>query len=752
MIFLRKPNPFRILLFFTAFCLSVHLILPGEADAATAGSEITEDNELIKSEPEFDGRARIGLSLSGGGAKGFAHLGVIRVLEEAGVPIDYITGTSMGALIGGLYAMGYSVDEIETLAVELDWSDLFSDETRRRHIPVEEKEWDSLYLVTLPIVDRSVTLPTGVVAGQRIQLLFNRLAWPYPGYQDFSEFPIPFACVATNLENGELVLLNEGYISDAIRASIAIPSVFTPKKLDGKLLIDGGVVRNLPVEEARDMGADFVIAVNVSAPLLEYDQIKNILDILDQTVSFQIAESMNRSKELADIVLEDITIMEEFGILDFEKIKEIIEKGEELARARMDDFKALAEAVNQYRNGKPEPRELPESRGFIYLSEIEVKGIEDASVNQVKNKMNLHPGTFVSLEDINYGIENVYGMQFYDKVNYRLIEDEGINEYILEVEVQERQLDLFRFGFNYDNFRRASILLNTTYRNLVFPNSISRANVKLGEEPYVDLRFFNYLTTDANFALGLRANYSLNRTDIFSESGDRLATYNTNSFFFEGQVVPYTNNQVMYQLSLRQEFYHVSSRVGDFDFPGGATNITQIITRFEQDNLDRLNFPRRGHNVVIQASQSFNLLNDAINFFQTSLSWNGYFEISDRWVILAGANAGYASRSELPLHRQFEFGGYPDMVGYRLYEISGNNIRMVQLGARLEPFNNRFITVRGNVASTEDFLELDFVNTPLRVGWSISAGINTAIAPFNFALMGSRRNPLLFQYSIGVSF
>ncbi|MFW6348232.1 MAG: patatin-like phospholipase family protein, partial [Cyclonatronaceae bacterium] len=243
---------------------------------------------------------KFGLTLSGGGAKGFAHLGVLKVLEEVGMPIDYISGTSMGALVGGLYAMGYSTEYIEEVISAMNWNELFSDDQRRRHMPMEEKEWDSKYLLTLPLIEGGVGLPSGVVAGQRIQLLLNQLAWPHPGYQDFHAFPIPFTAVATNLETGEPLIMTEGYIAEAIRASISIPSIFNPVNMNGHLLIDGGVVRNLPVEEAREMGADYVLAVNVSPPLREAGELLSIIDVLDQTITFQVSDNINASKEQAD--------------------------------------------------------------------------------------------------------------------------------------------------------------------------------------------------------------------------------------------------------------------------------------------------------------------------------------------------------------------------------------------------------------------------------------------------------------------
>lgn len=747
--FISRPFLRQLLLFLCAFICGY---LPA-AQAAAANSRVVaaQADSLTSGD---DGSTRVGLTLSGGGAKGFAHLGVLKVLEEVGMPIDYISGTSMGALVGGLYAMGYSTEYIEALTAGLDWNELFTDEQRRRYIPMEEKEWDSKYLLTLPLVDGGVGLPSGVVAGQRIQLLLNQLAWPYPGYQDFHEFPIPFTSVATNLETGEPLIMTEGFIAEAIRASISIPSIFNPVEIDGQMLIDGGVVRNLPVEEVRAMGADYVLAINVSAPLREAGELRSIVDILDQTITFQVSDNINASKKKADMVLEDEKIFE-FPITDFERAQEIIDLGEALARRHYEELEELARRLQQERGRQPVYPLLPEQQNLIYISDIEVEGVQEGSPEQIKAKMALSGGTYATLDEIILGIENVYAMQFYEKVSYRLVRDEDAGRadaYILLLDVLETRQGVFGFGFNYDNYESASILLNLNYRNFLYPSSLSRINVKLGEEPYVDVRFFNYITTESNLALNMRANYTLETIDFFNQDGARITSYNTNIFFIEGLLVPSITNRSMISLGARQEFFDISRRVGVLDFPGGASSVTEFIARWDLDNLDRAHFPRRGHQLSLLTSQSIGLLNTAVNFFRAEADWSGNFRLSDTTVLKTRMLAGYATRDELPLHKQFRLGGYSDFVGFRSDEIASNNMRMLQAGLQHELLPNRYVIAMGNVASTKELYNIDFKNNPLRIGWSLGLGINTMIAPVHIAVMGSQRNPVIVQYRVGVQF
>lgn len=697
---------------------------------------------------------KVGISLSGGGAKGFAHLGVLKVLEEVGMPIDYISGTSMGALVGGLYSMGYSSEYIEELASSLNWDELFSDRQRRRHIPMEEKEWNELYLLTLPLVDGGVGLPAGVVAGQRIELLLSRLAWPYPGHQSFLDFPIPFTSVATNIETGEAVIMDEGYIAEAIRASISIPSIFSPVEVDGKILIDGGVVRNLPVEECRAMGADYVLGVNVSAPLKDAENLTNIVEILDQTITFQISDNVRHSKEMADWVLQDERIFD-ISATDFDRAQEIIDIGEDMARQHYDELLRLAQSFRAERAQRELYPFLPGYGGLVYITDITVKNLRGGSSNQIRSKLQLSENTYTSPDDIVNGIENLYGMQFYEKVTYRLVKDESVDypkAYILELNVVERERGIFGFGFNYSNFNGAAILLNLNYRNLLYPGTLSRLNVRLGEEPYVDTRYFYYLPGESDYTLNLRGNYSLDTIDFFDADGNRTTSFNTHSFFVETAFIPYSSNQSMMGLGLRQEFFHLSRRVGGLDFPGGGSSVSELFTRWHFDNLERAHFPRRGHSFKIELSQSLNLLDTSLNYFRASGMWNGNISLNEQMTFTPAAYIGYASRSELPLHKQFRLGGHPGLVGFREDEISSSKVRMLQAGLRYEIMPNRFISFLTNAASTEELDNFDFKNTPVRLGWGVGAGVRTMIAPMEVVLMSSSRHYFLLQYSIGISF
>src|SRR5438046_661600 len=269
---------------------------------------------------------RVGVALSGGAARGLAHIGVLKVLEEAGVPVDVITGTSMGSVVGGLYAVGYTAAQLDTIVRTEDWYRLLTDPVDRRDLAVDRKFTEDHYLLTLPIQRGGIKLPRSVVAGQRVSQLLTRLTWSAHAIRDFRALPIPFAAVATDLETSRAVVLDHGFLPDAIRASMALPSVFSPVDLGDTAVIDGGVVRNLPAQDARALGADVLICSDVTDPLEPRDSIVSLVDVLVQSVSFRVWDSEAEQRSKCDVlILPDVRAFSTFG---FTRASEVIARGE----------------------------------------------------------------------------------------------------------------------------------------------------------------------------------------------------------------------------------------------------------------------------------------------------------------------------------------------------------------------------------------------------------------------------------------
>src|SRR5689334_9045875 len=296
---------------------------------------------------------RVGLALSGGAARGLAHIGVLEVLAEAGVRVDVVAGTSMGGVVGGLYAMGYTPAQLDSIVTSVNWTRLLTDPVDRRDLPVDRKFAEDHYLLTLPITRGSIKLPQSVVPGQRISQLLTRLTWSAHGVHDFRRLSLPFTAVATNLETGKAKVLDHGFLPDAMRASMALPSVFAPVELDDSLLIDGGVIRNLPAQDARALGANVLICSDVTDPLEPRDSLRSLADVLLQSVSFRIWDSQATQRAQCDVLI--VPEVRGFSSASFTRGRELIARGEAAARAALPRIDSMLARLHRSRRDAARP-------------------------------------------------------------------------------------------------------------------------------------------------------------------------------------------------------------------------------------------------------------------------------------------------------------------------------------------------------------------------------------------------------------
>ncbi len=688
----------------------------------------------------------VGLVLSGGGAKGFAHIGVLRVLEEVDMPIDYITGTSMGSVVGGLYAIGYDSEELTDIALRTNWSRLFADEISRRNLPLESKMWDGQFAATLPIDEEGVRLPTGMLEGHKVTILLSRLSWHVHRIEDFTEFPIPFAAIATDIETGEAVVLNSGYLPEAMRASIAIPSVFRPIWIDGKYLVDGGLVRNLPVQDVKELGADYTIGINVSTDLQTTDRLRDLVSILNQTITIGMLGNIREQEQLADKVLQPD--LGEHSIQDFGSVERIIEVGETAAREYYDELKAVADSLNNLRGTRPD-RPGIEGLDAIVIDEIRVVGLEQISEERVLRGLKLSTGVELCPEDIEEGIERLYGTPFFERITYRITHEEDKN--LLTLSVTEAHHDEFNFGVSYDSYRRASIRFNVAFRNLMAESSSAHLTMQLGEEISFDGRYFNYPQfgdLETRFGAQTRLNYTRYFTDIFID-GSRDSNVSTDAFFGEVMLGPLFSNLALVSAGFRTEYFYQTSAIGEYDFPEGWSLYFSIFGDIWLDSFNRKHFPQVGQSLEYRSDFSLPRIANTLAFSHHELNWQGYYQLADRWTIGHRLRAGHSFGEDLPLHRQLRVEQYPDAPGFRLHELPGRSLITGQGLLRVEPWDNRFLTARlGLTNSFETFTDIA-EGQPLFVGWAIEAGFRSMVGPAKIALAGSRENPVLFQVKIG---
>ncbi len=373
---------------------------------------------------EVSARPKVGLVLAGGGAKGASHVGVIKVLEELGVPIDYIAGTSMGAVVGGLYASGMTAAQLEEAVKSLDWGDIFNDKPPRESRDFRRKLDDegSLIRYKLGFRDGEIQLPRGIVLGQKLNFALRTLARRAIGIDDFDELSIPFRAVAADIETGRPVILKNGDLANAMRASMAVPGVFPPIEIDGKLLVDGGLSNNVPIDVVRRMGADIAIVVSFPDQLKKREELTSALSIVAQSIELLIGQ--NSREQLKTLRKQDILIVPELGDIgagSFDRAAEAIQIGEQAAwnvEVRLRRLVATRDRPGAVAVGQNRP-----TAASITLDFIRIVNKSRLSDKLISSRLRLRPGDKLDLDVLEKDIANIYGLDYFETVEYQVVTD-----------------------------------------------------------------------------------------------------------------------------------------------------------------------------------------------------------------------------------------------------------------------------------------------------------------------------------------
>jgi len=458
-------------------------------------------------------KPKIGLVLSGGGAKGFAHIGVLKEIEKAGIKIDYIGGTSMGAVIGGLYACGYTANELDSIFSGTNFDELIQDFVPRNNKTFYEKRNDEVYVLTLPFQKLKVSVPKAYSKGLYNYNLLSKLTHNQRHIRDFSKLTIPFLCVATNLETGEEKIFKEGSLPLVIQASSAFPSLFSPVEIEGKHYLDGGITNNYPIEEVMKMGADIIIGVDVQDDLKKNEQINGITGIFAQMSNYQMLEKMKAKKKLTAIYIKpDI---KGFSVISFDKGKEIIKRGQIAAMAFEEEFL-------KYSSSYKPPVINKRNQDSLYIKRIDINKIPHYTRSYVLGKLRIKEEKKTSYTDLHSGINNLNATQNFSAINYTLLKD-GQDD-ILQVNAQENQVKTYlKLGVHYDELFKSSALVNITKKNLVFDNDVISFNTIIGDNFRYNLDY--YYDNGYHWSFGVKSSFNqFDRTSNVDFKANALKT------------------------------------------------------------------------------------------------------------------------------------------------------------------------------------------------------------------------------------
>lgn len=720
-------------------------------------------------------RPKIGVTLSGGGAKGLAHIGILKAIDSAGLKVDYITGTSMGSVIGSLYAIGYSADSIEKMMRSINWDLLLSNQASLRTLYMEEKDEYSKYTVELPWINNKFILPTGLLEGQELWIKLSELLFPVYNQKDFLKFSIPFKCIGTDVGSGEAVVMSKGEIITAIRSSIAIPSFLTAVDYDGHRLIDGGIVRNFPVRDVKEMGANYVIGSNVTGGLLPSEKVRNAIQVLLQVAFF--GEEKDKKEEVAMCDIYVPLNKEKYTMGSFPQAKEILEFGIDEGRKLYPQFKQLADSLDAL-YGKQEVinNRLPQIKP-IPITSYEIKGLKNTTADFLVHTMDFYPNQDYTIEKLSRMVRAAYGTRYYSRVTYSLQQlDDGTNKIIFDV--TENPLTFAKLGLHYNKFSGIAAIINFTSRNLITPSSRNLLKINLGESFRVRAEHLQYIGRRKNFSLTLNTQY-----DRFN-----VTTYNTykqdglykQQFFLadaKAQYSSYRNSS--FGIGQRFEWiYYKPAFNSSFQFKGSNNFLTTYFF-ITHNTLDKSIYPGKG----IKINSSFEWVstqNPNINFYingqpakpdsikisnhpygRILFNFNSYAPISRRatleLLMQSGANFNYSNN----IINEFSIGGLVPLfrnqirfAGLQEGSLYSPAAAALQAGLRYELFNNTYLTGRTNVLLNNFISKSVFFQNPnVLTGYSLTFGYNFALGPLELSLMYSDQSKKLVGYiNIGIPF
>lgn len=692
---------------------------------------------------------KVGLVLSGGGAKGLAHIGVLKIIEKAGIRIDYIGGTSMGAIVGALYASGYNATELDSIFKAVDFSAFIQDELPRAAKTFYEREDSEKYAVTLPFDNFKIDLPKGLSKGQNFYNQFSRFTAHVNHIQDFGELPIPFFCMSTNIETGKQVLLDKGYLPEAVAASGALPSVFNPVELNGVLMTDGGVTNNYPIKEIREKGAEIVIGVDVQDSLMSKEQLNSVTNIMLQISNFKTYEAMRAKVSETDLYIKPSIV--DFSVISFDQIDQIITNGEKAAFAKYESLKKIA----KQQKSLPKKITFPKRSKNILVSNLVILGNERYTRAYIKGKLKLKTPSITTYEKLNEGINNLSATGNFDRVNHRLEDTKDGKELTINVKESENKM-LLRFALHYDDLYQTAALVNVTRKSLFLDNDVLSVDAALGDNIRYNLDY--YVDKGFYWSTGLKVSYSnFNKAIDFDFIGRfrEIPDLNINTIDieygnFNAQAYAETLLKQTFSVGLGGEYKHlriISETFGKDENQVPRTvfddsDYWSVFGYIKLDTYDNKYFPKQGflfegdiHTYLFSSD-----FTKDFNEFSIAKAEFGYaaplFEnIAMNITLEAGTKIGNASLNSL----DFLLGGFGaktinnfiPFYGYDFLAITGQSFAKTLVTLDYEVLRNNHINLSANFANVGNklFSTGKWFESPEFSGYALGYGLDTFAGP-----------------------
>ncbi len=682
---------------------------------------------------------KIGLSLSGGGAKGFAHIGVLKVLDSLGVKVDYISGTSMGAIVGGLYASGYTGKEIEKVVMETDFYTIIANEKNRKETTFFDKSVDK-YILNIPVKDGKFNvLPKAISTGQKNIYLLKELFKNVSAINDFSKLPIPFMCIATNLESGKIEIFEQGDLVSSIMASSAFPSLMDPVKINDSLYIDGAMTINYPSKPLKDKGIDIVIGVDLSQGLANRDNLQSAIDILNQVIDFGIQKETKNQYQYTDVNIHpDLT-----GITatSYDAKRAILDSG-------YVEAKKYVETLSLLPKRKDELLRVPLNSIYSNVYKIDSLILENSNIfgkNYVQGKMNLRVPSLQTYGGINQMIDRLYSTNNYRLINYDIVQKNDQNYLKLNVTEDDTRFFL-KFGLHYDEVFKTGLLLNATAKRLLFRNSTVSLDVVVGDKPRYYLNYFidnGYIPGFGVYASGM----SLDLRDIGSNVYE-----NWNWFRNEAFIQSVWRDKYAIGGGISHDYYE-----GKFTWESSYSDTHNFINPYvfiKTDTQDNTSFPTKGLFLYAEG-KVLDLLNKEQEgrTFQLKISSQINFPLNSWLTYRVGLFGGVTVGDEISSFYQYRIGGlfeqnvgnFVKFQGYEFGQLHSKNLLTASNTFQFNFSKNYYVDAHLSIGNLFNDIKVDDILHISESSAGITAGYKSPFGQIklNYSRSLNRNNNIL---------
>lgn len=668
---------------YACFALGALLAIAAFGPARALAQDVVQNEPPAASSPFVaasggDSRPRIGLVLSGGGARGAAHIGVLKVLEQLRIPVDVIAGTSMGAVVGGLYASGLSAVELERVMVSLDWEDAFRDSPPRAAQAFRRKLEDQNFLINFPLGlrGREFRVPRGLIQGQKLNQTLRALTLPVAAIRDFDDFPTRFRAVATDLELGETVALGSGDLTNAMRASLSAPGVFTPVEIDGRLLVDGGISDNLPVGIAKSLGVDVLIVVDVGFAPQRRASLQSVAAISNQMIAIMMRQNAAAQRRLltqGDILIDPE--LNDFSSFDFTRLARAIDIGERAARAAIPQLIELAQSPADYRTWLAERAAL-RSAPPPTIEFVQVTPGSERYAEALDQLFAQHVGKPADAAKISASVEQLYGQGNLETLDYRLVPAAGSDLYGLELTARRNSWgpNYLRFGLNLqDNFEGDTSFNAAARITLAEITKLGGEWVwdfQIGESPRLATEIYLPLGYQSRWFIMPHGEFRIRNVPVI-EDNERVAEFRVRSADFGLDLGREFSNWGELRAGVRREQGTSRVRIGDQSQPVDRFDTSELFAGFRFDRLDNVNFPRKGQSLAIGwRGERESLGSDDTADFVT-FDWLGARSFGRNTVVLWGSGGTRLDSQTDDVRSYFPLGGFLNLSGLQRESLSG---------------------------------------------------------------------------------